>query len=142
MEDITWIVWMLLVGVGVAAIYLWYSRNFVGELVRKLIEIDAASPEAAVSLPAIHCRLTPPLRLAMREGGALHGIVLQTRGSDGEALYYLSPQKKEMAKAKYRKEGTTVFTLLLVIGFLVLLGILFTVFYPKIITFLQNYNNG
>lgn len=141
MVDVTWIVWMILGGVGIAAVYLWYSRSFVGGLVRKLIEIDATSPETAVSLSAIHCRLTPPLRLALREGGALHETVMQIKGADGDTLYYLTPEKLDIAKAKYRNEGTTVFTLILVIGMLVLLGVLFTVFYPKIITFLQNFNN-
>lgn len=141
MEDVIGIVWLLLGGVGVAVVYLWYTRSFVGGLVRKLAEIDATSPETAVALPAIHCRLTPPLRLALREGGALDGIVLHTKGAD-ETLYYLSPEKAEMAKAKYRNEGTTVFTLLLVIGLLVLVGILFTFLYPKISDFLQNFNNS
>ena len=142
MEDVIGIVWLLLGGVGIAAVYLWYSRSFVGGLVRKLAEIDATSQEAAVSLPAIRCRLTPPLRLALREGGALYETVLHTEGPDGEMLYYLAPEKAEMAKAKYRNEGTTVFTLLLVIGLLVLVGILFTFLYPKLSDFLQTFNNG
>lgn len=141
MGDVTAIVWMILGGIGVASVYLWYSRSFVGVLVRKLLEIDATSPEAAVPLSAIHCRLTPPLRLALREGGALDGIVLQTDG-DGEILYYLAPEKADMAKAKYRNEGTSVFFLLLVIGLLILVGVLFTVLYPKLSGFLQDFNNG
>ena len=142
MGDVTAIVWMILGGIGVASVYLWYSRSFVGVLVRKLLEIDATSPETAVSLDAIHCRLTPPLRLALREGGALDGIVLQRKENSEEALYYLAPEKADMAKAKYRNEGTTVFFLLLVIGLLVLIGVLFTVLYPKVADFLQAFNNG
>ena len=142
MEDVIGIVWLLLGGIGIAAIYLWYVRSFVGGLVRKLAEIDATSPETAVTLTAIHCRLTPPLRLALREGGALHETVLQTEGSDGQMRYYLSPEKAEMAKAKYRNEGTSVFSLLLVIGSLVLVGVLFTFLYPKISEFLQGFNNS
>lgn len=141
MEDVIGIVWMILGGIGVAAVYLWYSRNFVGGLVRKLAEIDATSPEAAVALSAVHCRMTPPLRVALREGGALHETVLQIKG-DRETLYYLSPEKAEMAKAKYRHEGTTVFTLLLVIGLLVLVGVLFTVLYPVLSDFLQNFKES
>ena len=140
MEDITGIVWMILGGIGIAAVCLWYSRSFVGAPVRKLLEIDATSPETAVSLSSIHCRLTPPLRLALREGGALDGIVLQIDGTEGEPLYYIAPEKADMAKVKYRNEGTSVFFLLLVIGLLVLLGVLFTVFYPKISGFLQDFN--
>ena len=140
MEDVTGILWLLLGGIGVAAVYLWYSRSFVGVLVRKLLEIDATSPETAVSLSTLHCRLTPPLRLALREGGALDGIVLQTDGGEGEILYYLAPEKADMAKVKYRNEGTSVFFLLLVIGLLVLIGVLFTVFYPMLSDFLKEFN--
>lgn len=142
MEDVTGIVWLILGGIGVAAVYLWYSRSFVGVLVRKLIEIDATSPETAVSLSAIHCRLTPPLRLALREGGALDGIVLQRKEDSDKPLYYLAPEKADMAKAKYRNEGTTIFSLFVVIGLLILIGVLFTVFYPKVADFLQDFNNG
>lgn len=142
MENITGIVWMLLTGIAVAAVYLWYSRSFLGGLVRKLIEIDASSPETAVALPAIHCRLTPPLRLALREGGALHETVLRTEGADGQTLYYLAPEKREVAKAKYRNEGTSIFFLFLLIGLLVVIGLLFTFLYPVVAEFLQNWNNS
>lgn len=136
--EITQIFWMILAGVAIAAVYLWYTRSFLGGLVRKLIEIDACSPETAVSLSAIHCRLTPPMRLALREGGALYETVLRTESEGGETLYYLAPEKVTMAKSKYRNEGTTVFFLILVIVLLLLLGLLFTFLYPKVTDFLQS----
>ena len=45
--DITFIVWTLLTGIGAAIVYLWYQRRFVGDFVRKLLTIDAVSPETA-----------------------------------------------------------------------------------------------
>ena len=140
--EIASILWMILAGIGIAAVYLWYTRSFVGKLVRKLIEIDACSPETAVSLSALHCRMTPPLRMALREGGSLAETVLCVENEGGEPLYYLAPEKLQMAKAKYRNEGTSVFFLLLAVGVLVLLGVLFTVLYPKITAFLQGLGNS
>ena len=140
--EVTQIFWLVLAGIAVASVYLWYSRSFLGGLVRKLIEIDACSPETAVALSAIHCKLTPPLRLALREGGALYETVLRTESEDGETLYYLAPGKLTMAKAKYRAEGTTIFSLLLVIGLIVVLGLLFTYLYPLASEFLQGMNES
>lgn len=140
--EITEIFWMVLAGIAVATVYLWYTRSFLGKLVRKLIEIDACSPETAVTLSSIHCKLTPPLRLALREGGALYETVLHTENEGGETLYYLAPEKLIMTKSKYRNEGTTIFFLLLVVGLVVVLGLLFTYLYPLATTFLQGMNEA
>jgi len=134
--DITFVVWTVLTGIGIAIVYLWYQRKFVGTFVRKLLTIDADSPETAVSMQELHCKMTPPLQLALREEGALWDAVLKTE--EEEPRYYVSPPKKKMLEAKYKNENVGFFAVLLGICILVAIGILFTVLYPV----LSNYLGG
>ena len=48
--EITTIVWMFVIGISVAMCVSYYNSRFLGRLVRKLLEIDATSPEAALTL--------------------------------------------------------------------------------------------
>lgn len=141
MDPVVSIVWLTLTGIGVAAVCLWYSRTFPGKLVRKLLEIDATSPETAVSLETLHCRMTPPLLLALREGGALQDLVISLPSEDGKTLYYLSPDRRDKAQAKYRKEGHGFLSVLFAVAGLLLVGLLFQYLYPVVSDWLRGYLN-
>lgn len=126
--DITHIVWTILAGIGIASAYLWYNRRFLGTFVLKLLEIDAVSPDTAVTMEDLHCTMTPPLKAALREGGALCEAVLSTE--DDVPRYYIAPKKQAMLKAKYRNENNSLFSIILIICLLIVAGVLFTVLYP------------
>jgi hypothetical protein len=132
--DITFIVWTLLTGIGAAIVYLWYQRRFVGDFVRKLLTIDAVSPETAVTIEELHCKMTPPLMLALREEGTLYEAVLKTE--DDPPRYYVAEGKREMLKAKYKSESVSFFGVVLGICILVVIGIVFTALYPVLSEYL------
>ena len=132
--DITFIVWTLLTGIGAAIVYLWYQRRFVGDFVRKLLTIDAVSPETAVTIEELHCKMTPPLMLALREEGTLYEAVLKTE--DDAPRYYVAEGKREMLKAKYKNESVSFFGVVLGICILVVIGIVFTALYPVLSEYL------
>lgn len=128
--DVTHIVWTVLAGIGGAVVYHWYSSRFVGKFVRKLLEIDADQADTAVSMEELHCKMTPPLMLALREDGALYGIVEKT---DGEIpRYYVRSEKKKMLRAKYGTEGAGLASVILWICLLIVLGVVFSIVYPPI----------
>lgn len=129
----TQIVWIALLGVAIATLIFWYNQRFLGGLVRKLNQIDAISPETAVTLEELHCKLTPPLRAALREGGSLFEIVGK---ADGER-YYLHPEKRDMAMHKYRKDPIRLPHLVLFFCILILTGVLFAYLYPIASEFLK-----
>ena len=133
--DITYVVWTVLAGIGIAIVYLWYQRRFVGDFVRKLLTIDAVSPETAVTMEELHCKMTPPLMLALREEGTLHEIILKTE--DATPRYYVASGKGDMLKAKYKNENVGFFGVILGLCILVVVGILFTVLYPVLSGFLD-----
>lgn len=129
------ILWMLLAGIGIATVSVFFTRRFVGSFVRKLIEIDAASPETAVTPEELHCRMSLPLRMALREGGSLSGSVLAEE-SGGSKRYYIAPEKLAMLKCKYRKEKVSGFFLLLALFVIIALGLAFAYCYPLLTEFL------
>ena len=126
MDSVVSIVWLTLIGIGVATICLWYSRTFPGKLVRKPLE-------------TLRCRMTPLLRLALREGGGLQDLVISLPSEDGGTLYYLSPAHLDKAQAKYRKEGHGFLSVLFAIAGLLLVGLLFHYLYPIASDWLRSY---
>ena len=134
--SITFAVWTILAGIGIAIVYLWYQRRFVGEFVRKLLTIDADSPDTAVSMEELHCKMTPPLQLALREEGTLYEAVLKTE--EETPRYYVAPEKKKMLAAKYKNENVGFFAVVLGVCILVAVGVLFTVLYPVLSDFLDS----
>ena len=134
--SINFAVWTILAGIGIAIVYLWYQRRFVGEFVRKLLTIDADSPDTAVSMEELHCKMTPPLQLALREEGTLYEAVLKTE--EETPRYYVAPEKKKMLAAKYKNENVGFFAVVLGVCILVVVGVLFTVLYPVLSDFLDS----
>ena len=134
--SVTFAVWTILAGIGIAIVYLWYQMRFVGEFVRKLLTIDADSPDTAVSMEELHCKMTPPLQLALREEGTLYEAVLKTE--EETPRYYVAPEKKKMLAAKYKNENVGFFAVVLGVCILVVVGVLFTVLYPVLSDFLDS----
>ncbi len=137
--EVTHIVWTILAGIAVASGILWYNRRFLGAFVHKLIEIDATSPETAVTMEELHCKESAPLKNALREDGALHDAILTTE--EEPPRYYIAPKKLPMLKAKYRKENASVFSVILIICLLIVVGVLFAVLYPIVSDFAQSLLN-
>ena len=134
--EITHIVWTVLAGIAIAAGILWYNRRFLGAFVCKLIQIDATSPETAVTLEELHCKESAPLKNALREDGSLCDAILTTQ--DVPPRYYIAPKKLSMLKAKYRKENASIFGVILIICLLIVIGVLFTVLYPIVSDFAKS----
>ena len=128
--ELTHIVWTVLAGIAIASAVFWYNHRFLGAFVRRLIEIDATSPETAVSLQDLHCKMSISLKNALREDGSLYESVLTTE--DEPTRYYIAPKKLSMLKAKYRKNNTSIFAVILIFCLLVIVGVLFSVLYPLV----------
>ncbi len=137
--EITHIIWTILAGIAVASGILWYNRRFLGTFIHRLIEIDATSPETAVTMDELHLKQSVPLKNALREDGTLHDAVFSTE--DDPPRYYIAQKKLPMLKAKYRKESASVFSVILIVCLLIVVGILFSVLYPIVSDFAQSLLN-
>ncbi len=127
--DITVIIWMFTLGAAVAMMIMYYNIRFLGRLVRKLIEIDATSPESALTLEEINVKLSPALKHSLRPGTNFSETVLRTE--DGR--YYIAPDKLSMAKSKYRGKDVNLVFILLSFVMLLIFAYVLTLILPDII---------
>jgi hypothetical protein len=127
--DITVIIWMFTLGAAVAMAIMYYNIRFLGRLVRKLIEIDATSPESALTLEEIDMKLSPALKHSLRPGTNFSETVLRTE--DGR--YYIAPDRLSMAKSKYRGKDVNLVFILISFVFLLIFAYVLTLILPDII---------
>ena len=127
--DITTIIWLFALGVAVAMSIMYYNVRFLGRLVRKLIEIDASSPESALTLEDLNFKLTPALKYSLRPGTSFSQTVLRT--ADGR--YYIAPDKLSMAKLKYKGKDVNIVFILVTFALLAIFAYALTLVLPDII---------
>lgn len=124
--DIITLVWIFAVGVCAAIAIVYYNSRFLGKLVRALIEIDATSPESAMTMEELNVKMTPALKSALRPGKSLHEIVIKV----SEDRYYIEPSKVSMAKSKYRSKDNSLLFAIIWITITLLISFILTVFFP------------
>ena len=127
--DITTMIWMFTFGAAVAMAIMYYNIRFLGRLVRKLIEIDATSPESALTLEEIDMKLSPALKHSLRPGTNFSETVLRT--ADGR--YYIAPDKLSMAKSKYKGKDVNLVFILLSFTVLLIFAYVLTLILPDLI---------
>ena len=127
--DVTTIIWMFALGAAVAMAIMYYNIRFLGRLVRKLIEIDATSPESALTLKEIDMKLSPALKHSLRPGTNFSETVLRTE--DGR--YYIAPDKLSMAKSKYKGKDVNLVFILLSFVILLIFAYVLTLILPEIL---------
>ncbi len=132
--ELTTILYMALVGIGVACVVAYYNQRFVGSLVRALIAIDATSPESALSAEELSIKITPALKAALRNGGELSRMVITTE--DGK--YYILPEQVGKAKIKYRSTGVTWVFLLVVFVILGIAAVAVKFLVPELIDYVSS----
>lgn len=129
------ILWAFIVGVGIATIYTFYIRKVLGGLVRKLIAIDACSPEAAISLENINYKMNSLVKYSLRKGTEFSQTVLINE----KGLYYINPEYLDKAKLKYKEEGTSVFLMFIILIVLAAVALISTYIYPQAIESLEDF---
>ena len=127
--EITTIVWMFVIGISVAMCVSYYNSRFLGRLVRKLLEIDATSPEAALTLDELGLKESPALKTSLRPGTSFSETVIKTE--DGR--FYIAPDKVDIAKSKYRGKDITIVFLFLCLVALVAVGLVLAYILPDIL---------
>ncbi len=127
--DISTLIWMFMIGASIAMVIMYYNARFLGRLVRKLIQIDATSPESAMSISDLGLKMTPALKHSLRPGTSFSETVLKTE----DDRYYIAPDKLSMAKSKYRGKDTTIIFILLCIIALAVVAYAFSQILPDLL---------
>ncbi|MBO4501404.1 MAG: hypothetical protein J5760_04100 [Clostridia bacterium] len=119
----------LAIACGIITVY--YNSRFIGSFVRALLNIDALSPESAMSPEELGVKMTPPLRRALRPGKSLSNYVLQT----GDGKYFVNPEKADLARKKYRDERATLLFVLLMLLVLCVFAVAASYIFPEVFSF-------
>lgn len=128
--DISYLIWMFVIGAAIAMIVMYYNVRFLGKFVRKLLQIDATSPESAISFEELGLKMSPAVKYSLRPGTSFSETVLST--ADGR--YYIAPDKVSMAKSKYRGKDTTIVFVLLCILALAVVAFAFSKIFPDLLS--------
>ena len=118
-----------MLGGAIALLVMFYNNRFLGKMVRKLLEIDATTPETAMSLKELDMKLTPMLKYALRPDTSFSQTVLKTE----DDRYYVAPDKIEFAKMKYRSDDMTIVFLLMSIVMILIVAYALSYVFPDII---------
>ncbi len=127
--DITTIIWMFMIGAAVGTIVVYYNSRFLGIFVRALLNIDATSPESALTLEELGVKMTYAIKNALKPGTAFSETVIKTEDN----RYYIAPDKVGLAKMKYRGKDTTIVFVLIILFILTLVALALTFIFPDIL---------
>ncbi|HAN20963.1 MAG: hypothetical protein A2Y15_03115 [Clostridiales bacterium GWF2_36_10] len=129
MTPLNYILWAFVIGIGIGTIYTFYTKLVLGKLVRKLIEIDACSPETAISLEKLGYKMNKMVEIELRKGKSYSETVV----IDKDGNYFINPGQLKKAKIKYRNEGTSLFLLLVILCILSIVAVFSTYVFPEVI---------
>lgn len=132
------IIWMFMLGVAIATVAMYYNSRFLGRFVRKLLDIDATSPQSAIALEELGLKLTPALRSSLKPGTSFSQIVIKTE----DDRYYIAPDKVSLAKAKFRGKDITIVYVLLILIILAICAFAMTYVFPEAIEKLSDQLSG
>jgi hypothetical protein len=134
MNDLNYMIWAFVIGVGLAAVYTFYIKKVQGKLVRRLISIDACSPDTAISLDKIDYKMNSIVQSELRRKGPFAETVKVTESG----MFYINPEMLDKAKTKYKSDIMPVFILLFLLIMLAGIGLLATYVLPQLIDKFSN----
>ncbi len=132
--NIQTILWLLMIGFAAAAIAVYCSNRFLGGFVRTLLAVDATSPESALTMKELGVKSNLLLRAALGRKGEFSRMVADAGGE----RYYITPERIELAKVKYREKGAGILSVLLLIAVAALCTLAFTYIFPEILDAVSN----
>lgn len=141
------IVWLMFFGICLGAVYAFFTKRFLGGLVRKLIAEKAASESSAMTLAELgYGKVSSAfMKRCLAEGCGLRkyvGVVFpETHGERDllihekteEQRYFLPYDKYEIAEKRYGDSGTTFGVLVLTVVLFFVVAVISTVIVPFMI---------
>ncbi len=141
------IVWLMFFGICLGAVYAFFTKRFLGGLVRKLIAEKAVSESSAMTLAELgYGKVSSAfMKRCLKEGCGLRkyvGVVFpETQGERDllirekaeEQRYFLPYDKYEVAEKRYSDSGTTFGVLVLTVVLFFVVAVISTVVVPFMI---------
>ena len=124
------IVYSMLTGVTVAVLYTYYVKAVLGAFVRKLIEIDASTVESAMTLKELGCDKKFLIKFTLQSSKHFKETVHSTETEPPK--YYLPVEVREIAVAKYKDDGSTLWQVLLTVLLFIIIILVCTWVLPSV----------
>ncbi len=144
------VIWSLFIGIVIGILVTLYIKYVPGRFVRRLLELDAFSPESAKTLKEAGCDRSLFLLGSLRAKGSLRRVVSCCGPAEGEsgktrklgqlknAGWYISSEMRARAESLYGSKGNLLLiSLLAVLGFFIAALLSFTVI-PDLVTMASN----
>lgn len=141
------IIWLIFFGICFAAFYAYFTKHFLGSLIRRLIDVKASSESTAKSLSELgYGRFSAfALGRCLKQSSGLRryveAVFPEEKGdsdllvSDGKTVqkYYLPYDKYETAEKRYDDKGTTLGAVFLTVAVFFVVALLSMVIMPFIV---------
>ena len=144
------VVWSMFIGIVLGIFATLYIKYVPGPFVRRLLELDAFSPESAKTLKEAGCDRNPFLLGSLRAHSSLRRVISCRQAGAGESgkseklsqlkneSWYISSEMRARAESLYGSKGNLLLiALLAVLGFFIAALLSFTVI-PDLITMASN----
>ena len=90
---VLWAIWAGLI-IGIAVSY--YTKDYLGRLIRRLLKNEALSKEKAMSFEELGYKQTFPLRIHIKDGGTLRRYIDIANEEEAVTVTELSPKRKKL----------------------------------------------
>ena len=113
-NNLTLILLSLCIGIFIASIAILYRQNVLGSIIRNIVEKNAIGEENALSLKALGYKKNNFLiKFALREKSTFMKNINVIKNDDGEKLYYINQDKKDLLLNRFRKKGNSITALII-----------------------------
>ena len=127
MDDIRLVLWAFMIGVSVAALYVFFVRKKLGSFVQKLLQNNAFTPESAMSMEELGEKPTFFLRRSLNNGSDFSRTVLCENGR-----YYIPEENIQKAENKYKANTGGVVILLIAIALFAVVTLVCVYVFPAL----------
>ena len=125
------LLWSIIIGTAIAAVYTFYTKRVLGSFVRQLFEKDAFDPESAVSLEQLKPKGLAFIKYSLRSGTSFSETVLCADGK-----YYIPENQLDKAEHKYCGENITVLVVMIILVLLFVTALVCSYIFPGLLSLL------
>ena len=134
-DSFKWAILALYFGLVIASVLTYYNRNVLGKAVRALDTAGSPSPEGAKTLAELGLGKNIFIKLSLRKGGTLAGLIRRVAAEKGENdarmggkpekkpkdkvdfesdRFYLAPEKRDSLIQRFSAKGNGILSIVLV----------------------------
>lgn len=113
-NNLTLILLSFCIGIFIASLAILYRQNVLGSIIRNIIEKNALSEDKALSFKDLgYTNKNFLKKFALREKSTFMKNINVTKNDNGEKLYYINQDKKDLLLNRFRKKGNSITALIL-----------------------------